>query len=33
MAGLVRDAGITLVDFGVHELRGIDTPRQTFAVA
>jgi class 3 adenylate cyclase len=32
-AGLVGDAGITLVDFGVHELRGIDTPRQLFAVA
>jgi len=32
-AGLVGDAGITLVDFGVHELRGIDTPRQIFAVA
>jgi len=32
-AGLVGDAGITLVDFGVHEFRGIDTPRQIFAVA
>lgn len=32
-AGLVGDAGITLVDFGVHELRGIETPRQIFAVA
>ena len=32
-AGLVGDGGITLVDFGVHELRGIDTPRQIFVVA
>jgi class 3 adenylate cyclase len=32
-AGLVGDAGIALEDFGTHELRGIDTPRQIFAVA
>jgi class 3 adenylate cyclase len=32
-AGLVGDAGISLVDFGTHQLRGIDAPRQIFAVA
>jgi class 3 adenylate cyclase len=32
-AGLVGDTGIELEDVGVHELRGIGTPQQIFAVA
>jgi class 3 adenylate cyclase len=31
-AGLVGDAGIALMDMGVRQLRGIETPRQLFEV-